>query len=501
MEKMPHTKGRWAARRERLVLAGWQCFIVCNLFGWCDLEGLRRFREAYLKIARKNGKSLLAAAIGHYMFTMDGEYGAEVYSGATTLKQAMEVYGPAKVMAEKLTKYTASKKITVGAKNMHIIANNSKFEPLIGDPGDGANPSCAIVDEYHEHLTNNLVETMTTGMGAREQPLLLIITTSGSNIGGPCFDTELESQKILDKVYSDETTFVMIYGIDADDDWTDPAILDKANPNIDVAVSRDFLENQLRAATRSPLKQNAFKRKHLNMWVGAHTAWLNMEDFLACADPEMKIEDFVGDDMVLPVDLASKIDITATPRIFTRVIDGNIHYYYFSKYYIPEETAAKDENKHFQKYINAGELIPTDGNEIDFNEIQEDLAIDIELFNPFAIPYDPWRATQLAQGLKKRGGPVVLFKNTVGNMSPAMYELEAAIIGGRFHYDGNSMTAWMASNVIARIDAKENVYPRKQKTENKIDGIVAAIMGVGSIIAEREPAQDIDDFINDPVTG
>jgi phage terminase large subunit-like protein len=284
IENLPHTKGRWAAKGENLKLEPWQKFIVCNLFGWVNERGLRRFRIAYVKVPRKNGKSILFAAIGHYMFTRDGEFGAEVYSGATTEKQAFEVFAPARLMAIRTEDYRSHFGIEVNAKNINIVANGSKFEPLVGKPGDGHSPSCALIDEYHEHDSNELVETMQTGMGAREQPLLLMITTAGDNISGPCFDTETECKKILERSYEDERIFSVMYGVDPDDDWTSPDILRKANPNYDVSVIGEFLEAQQKQAIRNASKQNSFKRKHLNIWVGAHTAWLNMESVAKCID-------------------------------------------------------------------------------------------------------------------------------------------------------------------------------------------------------------------------
>lgn len=493
IEKLPHTKGRWAAKKENIILEGWQKFIVCNLFGWVNSEGLRRFRKAYLKIARKNGKSLLVAAIGHYMLAKDGEYGAEVYSGATTEKQAWEVFGPARLMALRTPDYTEHFGIEVNAKNLSILENGSKFEPLIGKPGDGASPSCAIVDEYHEHDTNDFVETMETGMGAREQPLLLMITTAGNDVSSPCFDMESDCKKLLDGVYDDDQLFCLMYGIDEDDEWTDPENLIKANPNYGVSISADFLKAQLREAIRSAAKQNAFKRKHLNIWVGALSAFLNMEDVKACVS-DLNVDDFIDCDCIIAVDLASKIDIAATPKIFIRETKGKVHYYFFSKFYIPVETALDPKNDHYQKWVNDGYLIATDGNEIDLNEIQADVKSDMDQHGAKEIPYDPWRATQLAQGLQNDGANIIEFRNTVANMSPAMYELEAAIVSGRFHYDGNPVMTWMLSNLVAKIDAKDNVYPRKQKPENKIDGVVALIMAIGrAMVAEEKRPSPYDD--------
>ena len=499
IENLPHTKGKWASQKQSLSLESWQKFIICNLFGWVNAKGFRRFREGYLKIPRKNGKSLLAAAIGHVMFSKDGEFGAEVYSGATTEKQAWEIFLPAKQMAQRTPEYSEFFGIEINAKSLTINENGSRFEPLIGKPGDGSSPSCALVDEYHEHSADDFVQTMKTGMGSREQPLLLAITTAGADISGPCYDMETECLKLLDGVHDDERVFALIYGLDDADDWTDPAMLEKANPNYDVSVSGEFLLAQQAEAIRNASKQNAFKRKHMNQWVGAHTAWLNMENVKRCVDEEMKIDDFIGEDLIIPVDLASRIDITAVPKVFMKLINGKMHYYAFCRFYLPEETILDPKNGHYQGWVNDGWLTATDGNEIDFNEIQADITADMDKYGAKEVTYDPWRATQLAQGLQAEGASIVEFRNTVQNMSPAMYELEAAIESGRFHYDGNPVLTWMLSNVIAKIDAKDNVYPRKSKPEHKIDGAVALIMALGRYMA-HEDKMNIDDFINDPIS-
>jgi len=479
VELMPHTKGKWAAKQLKLKLENWQKFILCNLFGWVNKDGFRRFRKAYLKIPRKNGKSAFAAAIGHYMLTKDNEFGAEVYCGASTERQAWEVFRPARQMALKTPEYTDAFGIQVNAKTIIVEDTNSKFEALIGNPGDGASPSMVIVDEYHEHATDKFVETMVTGMGARDQPLLLEITTAGADTGSPCFDAEAECKKMLDGVFIDETQFTMIFGIDEGDDWTDPKILEKANPNFDISVSKEFLLAQQKEATRNSLKQNAFKRKHLNEWVGAHVAWLNMEKLKKCVDVNLDINNFTGKDCIIAIDLASKVDMTATVKLFVEVIDNKKHYTLFNDFYIPEETALNVDNNHYQKWIYDGHLNSIEGDEIDFNEIKKAVQVDLNSYNAKEITYDPWRATQLAQELQSQGATIVEFRNTVANMSPAMYELEAAIISGRFHYNGDPIFTWMCSNVVAKVDAKDNIYPRKTRVKNKIDGVVAAIMAIG----------------------
>ena len=224
-ELMPHIKGEWAALGQRIKLEAWQVFILVSIFGWINrVTKKRRFRVADIIVPRKNAKSTIAAVIGDYMLVADGEFGAEVYSGATSMDQAYEVFRPAKLMAAKaiMTReksFVEQFGVSINASNMSVLADNSKFEPVIGNPGDGASPSCAIVDEYHEHKTSALYDTMQTGMGARSQPLMLVITTAGTDISGPCYLHQTELQKVLEGVIENDQRFGIVFTIDEDDDW------------------------------------------------------------------------------------------------------------------------------------------------------------------------------------------------------------------------------------------------------------------------------------------
>lgn len=224
IEKFHHVKGKWARNNETIRLEPWQSFFIANIFGWYLEDGTtRRFNEAYLRVARKNAKSIKAAGIGLYMLVEDDEFGSEVYSGATSEKQAWEVFRPAKKMAERHPKFARFYGVEINAKNMNVPADDSRFEPLIGNPGDGASPHCAIIDEYHEHKTPQMYETMTTGMGARDNPLTLIITTAGTDISSPCFEKDQDCKNILNGTVEDDTVFALIYEADPedveDDNW------------------------------------------------------------------------------------------------------------------------------------------------------------------------------------------------------------------------------------------------------------------------------------------
>ena len=272
----------------------------------------------------------------------------------------------------------------------------------------------------------------------------------------------------------------------------------KANPNYGVSVLKEFLLSELHQAKQSARKQNTFKVKHLNLWVSARNAWMNMEWWHKCADPKLKPEDFQGESCYLGLDLASKIDVAARAQVFVREMNGDRHYYVFGKYYLPESALEEKKTDHYKQWATEGWLTITDGDEIDLNQIQEDItgwdengSIQGGLIRDFQVEevaYDPWQATQLAQNLAAQGATVVEYRNTVANMSAPMKEIEGAAKAGRLHHNGDPMLAWMISNVVAKEDAKENIFPRKEAPENKIDAAIALIMAIGRAMHhQKEP--------------
>lgn len=491
MQLMPHVKGKWAAKRERLVLQPWQHFIECNLFGWVRKDsGLRRFRESYEEVPRKNGKSIRLAARGIYLFAADGESGAEVYSGATSEKQAHEVFRPAWQMVQRMPALRDRFGIDQSGnpKNpgpMYVTEDMSKFEALIGKPGDGASPSAALVDEYHEHDTDHMVDAMQTGMGAREQPLLSIITTAGSNLGGPCYEKRRDVIKILERQVQDETIFGVIFGIDKDDAWDDPASLRKANPNYGISVFGEFLEAQLAQARRSSSKQNTFRTKHLNDWVGARTAWMNMLMWQR-QKRSFALEDFRGCRAWVGVDLATKTDVAAAVTL----IERGDEYFCIPRFYVPESRL--EENEKYMSFVTGGDLIATPGEMTDYEFIEEDVKRICELLDVVDVACDPHQATYFMTRLQASGIPVIDFPQIVKNMSEPMKEVEALTQARRLWHDGNPVMTWMMGNVVARVDAKENIYPRKDADELKIDGPVALIIAMGRrLFAPAAPSYQI----------
>lgn len=492
IQLLPHTKGDWAFKRMLITLEPWQLFIICCAFGWVHKKtNLRRFREVYTEIPRKNGKSAISAGVGLYCFTADNEFGAEVYSGATTEKQAWEVFRPARLMCKRTPLLCDAFGITVNASNLSRIADGARFEPLIGNPGDGASPHCSIVDEYHEHYTDALYTTMLTGMGARKQPLMFAITTAGYNIEGPCYDKRREVIDMLNGSVPNDELLGIIYTIDEGDDWTDPRSLEKANPNIGVSVYREFLISQQQKAINNARLANVFKTKHLNVWVSAKSAFFNMVNWSNCEDKNLSLEQFEGQSVVRAYDLARKLDMNSGVKLFYRIIDGKRHYYSIDpKFWVPYDSvySADIEDRktaeRFQKWVNTGHLIVTDGAEIDYREILYD-AVESNKYYPVEVSaIDPHGATNLSHQLADEGlNPVTIIQNYT-NLSDPMKELEAAIQSGRFHHDGNPILTWCISNVVAKyLPGNDDVVrPIKERNENKIDGALSLIMAVGRII-------------------
>lgn len=490
IEAQFHTKGKWASKKKNLILEPWQIFFICNVFGFLSVAtGLRRYREVLLLVPRKNGKSALAAAIGLYMLCADGEHGAEVYTGATSEKQAKEVFVPAQAMVRMNPPMSSYFELQNNASNICILRNGSKMEPIIGNPPDGSSPSCAIVDEVHEHKDSRLIDTMITGMGAREQPIMLYITTAGDNLAGPCYQLQLEAQKVLEGVQQNEQLFALIYGIDQDDEWSSVEAVRKANPNFGVSVSEEFLLARLQDAKNNARKQSTYKTKHLNVWVGSREAFFNVDKWRKC-ETDMRLADYQGRRVFLGLDLASRKDIAALEIL---IPDGN-DYIRFGRYYLPEDVL-EDGNEMYRAWAEEGWLTLTDGNIIDFNVIKSDIIDLCSQFEVAELAYDPFQATMLITELMEEGVPVIEMRPTVLNFSEPMKILDSIILAGKLKHNGDPVQTWMISNVVAKADAKDNVYPRKERDENKIDGVISLIMALGRAQQAVESTIDFDDLL------
>ncbi len=505
IELLPHIKGEWAKPAyidgklgyAKISLEDWQVFIEYQLFGWIHMEtGLRRFRRSYEEIARKNAKSTRAAARELYLLTADGEPGAHCYSAATTGEQAREVFDVARNMALREPEFLLRFGVDVGKHDITVGGTASSFKPLNaeGSTLDGLNIHAGVVDEVHAHKTRALWDVLDSATGARSQPMLSAITTAGSDRSGICYELRSYTIKVLQRVIDDETWFGIIFTIDDGDVWHDPAVWRKANPNLGVSVKLDDMEAACKKALAMPSSQANFLTKRLNVWVSSESAWMDMMAWEKCADHSLTLEKVQHLPCWVPLDLASKVDVAAAPRIFYD--EEADHYYLVSRFWLPERAVESGRNSQYDGWRRSGHLTVTDGDVIDFDQIEEELRADVCTLDVQELPYDPWQATQLATRLLGEGAPMVEYRQTVQNMSEAMKTVEALVLQKKLSHDGNPMMSWMFSNVVCHRDVKDNIYPRKERDENKIDGPVAVIMGVARIIAGRVNTKTEQAFVD-----
>lgn len=497
IETLPHVKGEWAARREMIHLEPWQAFGLTTTFGWVRREdmydddgelvaraGTRRFRTAYEEVPRKNAKTTIAAGVGLFMMSEDGEAGAEVYSNATTRNQARIVFDLARTMAQR-----AGRGLDIRAHTIAHLDTASKFSPLHaqGETLDGYNIHCAINDELHAWKRRSVYEVIETATGARQQPLIFNITTAGNNLDGICYDLRGYTIRVLNRTLVDESFFGIIYTLDQDDieHWFDRALWKKANPNWGKSVYPMDVEALARKARELPTEQNAFLTKRLNVWVNAAVSWMDMVRWNAARDTQMKLEDFRGEPCWLGIDLASKIDINSLAIVFRREIEGQDHYFVFMRHWLPEAAIIGDRFGQYDGWVKSKHILKTPGNVVDIDEIEAETMRIAADHSVRELGMDPGHnSTQYGVHMAEEGLTVIDVRPTYMNFSEPMKWLEGWVKDRRVHVC-DPVLDWMVSNVVARRDSKDNLYPLKESAARKIDGVVALLIAINRMMADQ----------------
>lgn len=496
IENLTHTKGELAGRA--IHLEPWQCFLLTTLFGWKAKAGNRRFRSAYVEVGRGNGKSTLLSGIGLFCLCADHEPGAEVYSFATTREQAKIVFGDAQTMARGNRALQEAYGLEVTAHALYVPATNSTFQAKSaeGSTLDGLNTHLAIIDELHAHKKRDVFDVVETSLGKRRNSLMVSITTAGVDRTGICYEQRTLVTKILSGSLQDESYFGIIYTLDPGDDWKSDEALAKANPNWGVSVRPEVIRALQAKAIATPSAENNFKTKHLDVWCNADVGWMDMKAWDACADESLDESDFDGEPCWLGLDLASTSDMTAKVKIFQRKIDGSSHYYLFGDYWLPRTAIERGVNSQYQGWEYLGYLHVCEGPVTDFAEIRDSILEDCGRYSVQSVAYDPFQAVQLSKELSDDGVPMVLCKQTVANLSDPMKQFQALVLDHRLHFNGDPVLTWMVSNVVCHVDVKENIYPRKDAPENKIDGVVAGIMALSrALLNDEHRAMDLNEFL------
>ena len=496
IEALTHVKGELAG--QKIKLEPWQIFILTAVFGWRRKEGNRRFRRVYIEVPRGNGKSCLSSGVALFCLCADHEPGAEVYSFATTRDQAKIVFGDAKEMARANTDLRKAYGLEVLANALYIPSTASTFQAKSseGSTLDGLNTHCAIVDELHAHKRRDVYDVVETSTGKRANSLMWCITTAGTNRAGICYEVRGLVTKVLNGAVEDPSQFGVIYGLDDEDDWKTEAALEKANPNWGVSVRPEVIRSLQQKAIAVPSAESNFRTKHLDQWMNADSGWMDMKAWAKCADELLTLADFEGNECYLGLDLASKVDIAAKVRCFPRKVDGVTHYYFFGDYWLPRSAVENGTNSQYQGWEYENRLHVSDGPVTDFGAIRDSILEDCKRFDVEEVPYDPFQATQLAGELEQENVPMLEYRQTVANLSEPMKQFQALVLEGRIHFDGDPVLTWMVSNVVCHVDSKDNIYPRKEYPENKIDGVVAGIMALARAIANEGGSFDLNAFLD-----
>jgi len=479
LELLRHIKGPKAG--QRITLHPATVWVVMTLYSWLRADGMRRFARAYYEVARGNGKSILSSGLALYHLCADGDDGAEVYSAATTAKQARIVFDVAKQMARKCPELIAAYGAKLWADSINIPTTASKFEPINskGETQDGYNVSFAVLDELHAHKRRELYDVVLTGCGKRPQSLLLSITTAGTNRTGICFEVRGYCRDVLLGTVIDDAQFAIIYTLDPQDDWREPEVLRKANPLWGEAVDiRKVLEAQL-VAIGTPSAVNNFKTKHANVWCSAGNVFFDMQKYEASADPALKLEDFLGQPVWIGMDLASKMDIASKKYVFK---DGKRRIT-FSVNYINQAAIDKSANSQYAGWAASGYLRVNPGETTDHTRIADELVEDCSRFKVREIGFDANNATLMSQRLSAYTD-VVEVKQTVIGMSEPTKAMQACIAEGNWVHDGNPVDAWMFSNLVCNEDKKGCVMPFKNRKEEKIDSAIAGVIALSRAEAE-----------------
>lgn len=477
-------------------LEPWQQAIVGNLFGWKRPDGTRRYRKAFVFVARKNGKTPLCAGIINYVAFCDGEPGAQIYSAAGEREQAALVFRHASGMILRNPELNANSRIYKTFKSIEYFGGSNVYKALSADADTkhGLNAHLVVVDELHVQPNRDLVDTLTTSTASRTQPMEIDITTAGVyDVNSICYEHYDYACKVRDGLIDDSAILPVIFKADKEDDWKDEKVWAKANPNLGVSVSLDYLRKACKEAQDVPAKENTFRRLHLNQWTEQETRWIGMDVWKEGKDafPEEQLE---GEVCYAGLDLSSTRDLTCLSLYFPDT--GHVLTYPF----IPSENATRRERKDRVPYLTwhrQGFIELTAGDVVDYEKVRAKINECAEKFRIELIVADPWNAVHLIQELQGDGLDVHPMRQGYQSLTAPTKELEKLIIERRLKHN-SPVLDWCMSNVMVEQDAAGNLKPSKKKSTEKIDCVVALINAIGghlvkpnigSVYDTREPIE------------
>lgn len=482
------TKGRQFAGQP-FLLQPWQDGLVRALFGWRRPDGLRRFRQLYLEVARKNGKTELAAGLGLFLLFADNEPGAELYSVATDKDQAAIVFNTAARMRGASVELRDR---SLAYKNALAVPKlGASWKPMSADSGnkDGLNPHGITYDEVHAFRSRDLYDVMHTALGARQQPMEIFTTTAGTDRTSLWAELREHAERVRDGQAEDPELLPAVFAAAPDDDIEAPNTWAKANPNLGITVMPEYLAKEAAKARALPRYLNAFKRLHLNIRTEQTVRWLPMEAWDAAPARRLGLRDqrcFAG------LDLSSTTDVSALALVFPDDAGG---YDVLTHFWRPRDTvedAERRDRKPYREWARAGLITLTEGNVIDYERIRAEITGIVGLgqrapnarplvedYDIIEVALDRWNATQMSTWLMADGISVVGYGQGFASMSAPSKLLESLVLSKRLRHGDNPVLRWMAENVSVATDPAENIKPVKDRATGRIDGIVATIMALG----------------------
>lgn len=502
------TEGAFAGKP--FILQPSQEFIIGAIFGWKGADGYRRFRKAYIEEGKGSGKSPLAAGLAVKGIVADGEPGAEVYCAAVTRDQAGISFADCKHMAEGSPEL--ARRLEIFEHSIVNKGQRSFIRPVSSEARslDGKRVHMAIIDELHEHPSNLVTEKMQAGTKGRRQPIIFEITNSGYDRNSVCYAHHDYSVKVLEGIIEDDGWFAYVCGLDPCeqcrsggqvspkegcpdcDDWRDEAVWEKANPLLDVSVTRTYLREQVREAAGMPSKANIVKRLNFCIWTEQAVRWLDMGTW----DAQPERGELFGRECYAGLDLSSTTDLTALVLVFPD-IDGGYDLLPF--FWMPEERIAEKvrvDRAPYDVWVEQGYILATPGNVVDYDFIRAEITgmgtdgkkraepCLADRYHIRELVKDRWNSTQIGTQLMGDGLEVVDFGQGFASMSAPAKEFERLLMNKKLRHGNNPVLRCMASNVAIQQDPAGNIKPAKDKSTGKIDGIQAIIMALGRVIVQ-----------------
>ena len=497
-ELLTHVEGVLAGKP--FLLEDWQKGFVGCLYGWQKLDHLgrqiRRYSEALLYVPRKNGKTPLAAAICNFELFCGGEKGAQIVSAAADVEQAALLYNHAQGQVRNEPELMNRAKIFAGRGQRAIVyeALGSSYKVISSDANTkhGGNLTLFIIDELHTQKNRELADVLETSTASenRLQTLALNITTADYHRESICNEKLDYAHKVCSGAIQASEFLPVVYEATIEDDWTDPAVWRKANPNLGVSVSLAYMERKCKKAQHIRSFENTFKRLHLNIQTQQENRWLNVEQWNASAGSACE-NDLLGRECYGGLDLSSTKDLTSLALVFPND-DGS--YELLIYFWCPKENMylrQKTDAVPYETWSNQGLISATPGTRVDYDFVRKDINELYEKFNIIDIGFDRWNSTQIANQLVGDGIEVIQFGQGYRSLSPPSKEFERLISNGQFHHGNNLVLNWMVSNVAIVSDSADNIKPCKDASTGRIDGIVACVMAIGRATAQEAEKESI----------